>query len=223
MDFLNETNKKESENAIDNLKKELNRNTLNIEEKITKNITNEIERAMAMSSASANIPEIYKSYESHCPIPFLSQPCPPPRPPNYTTGTKPRTAATHPSVTYASQLNKQRSPNPVRQQQTENAKPNYLGPSNLETSPSENNKSEKRSFMQEDILIGDSNIKFISAKRFPIPIAKVRCPTLQKLPETLQNMDIPNAKKSSSTWEPTTLKHCNLLNSRTSSSLLLKW
>ncbi len=54
---------------------------------------------------------------------------------------------------------------------------------------------QARLFEQQNILIGDSNIRYISPKRFPSAIAKIRCPTLQKIPEIMNSIHIPNAKK----------------------------
>ena len=50
-------------------------------------------------------------------------------------------------------------------------------------------------FKQENILIGDSNIKYISATRFDSPIGKIRCGSFKQLPETLKSIRLPNAKK----------------------------
>ncbi len=75
---------------------------------------------------------------------------------------------------------------------------NPIIPNPPNTSPSITKPSHhtwKKIIEQENILIGDSNIRFISARRCPAPIAKIRCPTLQKLPEILQTIEIPNAKK----------------------------
>ena len=53
---------------------------------------------------------------------------------------------------------------------------------------------QSKTFEQENVLIGDSNIKFISSTRFPEKIAKIRCGTYQSLPETIKNIDLQNAK-----------------------------
>ena len=55
-------------------------------------------------------------------------------------------------------------------------------------------KETIKNFHQEAVLIGDSNTRYISPLRFPQPIAKIRCGTLEKLPEVLKSVAIPNAR-----------------------------
>ncbi len=110
-------------------------------------------------------------------------------------GTKPRNTTTYATMAYQSQSNKQMATNTTRPQQMQVTNPDIP---NLQThpqiSPNQVTTPEKKLFEHENILIGDSNIRFDSAGCFPAPIAKIDCPTLQKLPEILQTIKIPNAK-----------------------------
>eukprot|EP00112_Aurelia_sp_Birch-Aquarium-sp1_P002994 Seg13340.1 transcript_id=Seg13340.1/GoldUCD/mRNA.D3Y31 product="hypothetical protein" protein_id=Seg13340.1/GoldUCD/D3Y31 len=102
--------------------------------------------------------------------------------------TKPRTQ---------SQPHQSSHKNPLIPDQTQNASTFKVNDESFGQNPTinETQNQELKYFEQENILIGDSNIKFISATRFNSPIGKIRCGSFKQLPETLRSICLPNAKK----------------------------
>ena len=190
-----ESLKHHTNDSIAKSHKELEIHIEKLEHRITTNITNEVEKAISFANATS------KSYDTFeiCQKSFAleTESLPPPQQPSYASAATPCTSARSKTTSALDTPSASKTPPPYVPKSVSNNQnqQNNIGPKG--TNPLKQNQApqEKKYFPQEYVLIGDSNIRYISPTKFPTPIAKIRCPTLQKLSEVLRNIEIPNAKK----------------------------
>ena len=192
--FEHESLKHHTNDSIAKSHKELEVHIEKLEHRITTNITNEVEKAVSFANATSESHDIFKIHQKS--FALETESVPPPQQPSYASAVTP-CASARPKITSAldtpsASKTPPHAPKSVsnNQKQQSNIRPKEPNPLKQSQAP-----QEKKYFPQEYVLIGDSNIRYISPKKFPTPIAKIRCPTLQKLSEVLRNIEIPNAKK----------------------------
>ena len=192
--FEHESLKHHTNDSIAKSHKELEVHIEKLKHRITTNITNEIEKAVSFANATSESHDIFKIHQKS--FALETESIPPPQQPSYAFAVTPcasaRSKITSALDTPSASKTPPNAPNSVsnNQNQQSNIRPKEPNPLKQSQAP-----QEKKCFPQEYVLIGDSNIRYISPKKFPTPIAKIRCPTLQKLSEVLRNIEIPNAKK----------------------------
>lgn len=179
---------------IQKSRNELEDHISKLEYRITTNITNEVERAFSFANSISESHDTFKiCHKSFAPETVN---LPPPQQPSYASAATPSKPATSKATSALDNQSASKAspllPKSVPTVQSQQSKIPLKEPNIVKSNQV---PPEKKYFPQEYVLIGDSNIRYISPTKFPTPIAKIRCPTLQKLSEVLKNTEIPNAKK----------------------------